>query len=339
MRLIILNSSNFVASEKNLYSYTLPSSVKFDTGTKVGITSLSIFNSFFNITSDLGNNTLSLKWNANSGGSTLNITIPNGYYSVSDLNGLLQFYMFSNGWYMLKTNGDIVYFFELLQNASLYAVQMNSFPLPSVAQATALGYSLPPSPTFSLSPDGVTAYLPQLIFPSGFGNLIGFDARTYPSTANLTKNQSITSTKTPIINPVNSIIFTSNLINNPYAIPNSILMSMNLSGSIGTLMSHSASDVIWSNIASNIYNKIEVRLFDQAFNKLVINDPDMQSKMKYVPTRKGYVSLKPRMTGGAVNLLNELEDKPSALPPPPQNTISGVIREPTPLLRGGDLIS
>jgi hypothetical protein len=52
-------------------------------------------------------------------------------------------------------------------------------------------------------------------------------------------------------------------------------MSMNLSGSIGTLMSHSASDVIWSNIASNIYNKIEVRLFDQAFNKLVINDPDM----------------------------------------------------------------
>jgi hypothetical protein len=61
--------------------------------------------------------------------------------------------------------------------------------------------------------------------------------------------------------------------------------------------------------------------------------------MKYVPTRKGYVSLKPRVTGGAVNLLNELEDKPSALPPPPQNTISGVIREPAPLLRGGDLIS
>ena len=55
MKLIVINSSNYVPKSGNKYVYTLPSSVKLTTKSKIGVSAISVYNSTFNITSARGN--------------------------------------------------------------------------------------------------------------------------------------------------------------------------------------------------------------------------------------------------------------------------------------------
>ena len=94
-------------------------------------------------------------------------------------------------------------------------MQLNSYYLPTNANAIPLGYTKPSGATWSYP---ISNQTPQLTFNSAFGNLIGFSAQTYPASIQST-NQSIVSTQTPIISPVNSYVLTCNLINSRYLIP------------------------------------------------------------------------------------------------------------------------
>ena len=89
MRTIIINTSNDVANTGNQYIYNFSSTVKFNDGDAIGVSSIALYNSTFNITSSRANNTFTISWNANTT-TTFNITIPDGYYSVENLNFFLQ---------------------------------------------------------------------------------------------------------------------------------------------------------------------------------------------------------------------------------------------------------
>ena len=255
----------------NTYSYTLPQSVKFTTKSKVGVASLSLYNSTFNITAARGNNTVTFIWNAATPVSQT-FTIPDGYYSASDLNYYLQSKMYENKYYVTTNSGtNVIYFYEIVQNAVRYGIQLNSYYLPTSVAATTLGYAQPSGATWSYPLANQT---PQLTFNTAFGNLIGLSAQTYPSSIQST-NQSIVSTKTPNISPVDSYTITSNLINSKYSIPSNVLFSLPLSGSIGTLITHSSGEIVYSDIAPNVYNNIVIQFYDQLFNKLDLRDKEI----------------------------------------------------------------
>ena len=134
---------------------------------------------------------------------TTTFTIPDVYYSASDLNSFLQSQMYANNLYVTSNNGaNTIYFYEIVRNSVRYSIQLNSYYIPTSANATTLGYSLPSGATWAFPTTNKT---PQLTFNTAFGSLIGMTAQTYPSTVQST-NVSQISTITPIISPVNSYV-------------------------------------------------------------------------------------------------------------------------------------
>ena len=62
MKLIIINSSNYVPKSGNKYIYSLPSSVKLTSKSKIGVSAISVYNSTFNITAARANNTFTFRF-------------------------------------------------------------------------------------------------------------------------------------------------------------------------------------------------------------------------------------------------------------------------------------
>jgi hypothetical protein len=271
VKLIAITNTSYVEKSENTFIYSFPSSAKFTNKSKVGLVSLSVYNSTFNITQSRGNNTVTFIW-PSATPVTVNWTIPDGYFSANDLNSWLQSQMFANNYYVTSNNGtNVVYFYEIVQNSVRYSIQLNSYYIPTSANATTLGYSQPAGATWAYPATNKT---PQLTFGTAFGSLIGMTAQTFPATVQST-NQSQISTITPIISPVNSYILTCNLINSKYSIPSNVFFSLPLNGSLGQLISYVAPSVVYSDIAPNTYSNIIIQMFDQNFNKLELKDNEI----------------------------------------------------------------
>ena len=271
MRTIVINSSNYVLGSGNEYIYEFPSQLKFNENHKLGVSGVSIYNSTFNITARRGNNTLTFIWNADTT-TTYTFTIPDGYYSVNQVNEFLQAQCIINNLYVTNASSQNVYFIQLITNPSRYSVQLNSFYLPTSAQATTLGYSKPSGATWNYP---VAASTPQLIFNAVFGNLIGFEGGTYPSAVQTT-NQEFISTKSPKLNVVDNYVMTCNMISNvDYSIPSDILFTIPLTAGLGSLISITPASVILNHIAANHYKQIVIKFFSQDFEPLELNDTEL----------------------------------------------------------------
>lgn len=268
MKLLILNSSNYVSQNK--YEINLPSTYKANDGDKIGVANISIYNSTFNITSARGNNTIQLTW---SNGTVYTFTFPDGYYSASDMNYFLQQQMILNNLYLYSTSSTstYTYYAEITTNAPKYAIQLNLYPIPTSAQATSYGLAQPSGAGWSYP---VSATTPQLTITSSFGLLIGQSAGTYPNATQST-TYSTTSSFTPTISPVDTYVLCCNMIDNKYSVPNNILYSVPITSSLGTMMTSQNSQIIFSDIAPNIYNKITITFFDQLFNTLLLQDKEI----------------------------------------------------------------
>ena len=268
MRTIVINSSNYVQGSGNQYTYYFPSSYTVKDGDQIGVANVSIYNSTFNITAARGNNRLQVKW---SNGTTYSLTLSDGYYGSSDLNYALQQLSITNNLYCTTSSGNYVYFLEIVQNSPLYALQINSYFIPTAATATTLGYSLPAGATWAFP---ATNTCPQLIITSSLGDILGFNAGSFPPTQQATSYQ-VTSTKTPKVSPIDSYILSCNMINSPLSIPSDVFFTIPLNGSLGTLITVSPSQIVFNDIAPNQYQSLTIRLYDQLFNPLELNDKEM----------------------------------------------------------------
>ena len=270
MRTLVINSSNYVSG--NQYTYTLPQTVSFDAQDQVGVASLSIYNNTFNITASRGNNTLTFVWNASTP-TTYVWTIPDGYYAIStDLNYWLQQQMILNNLYVVNSSGQNVYFMEFATNAPRYAVQVNAYALPTSSTATTLGYTKPAGATWSYPS---TATCPQITITAPFAKLLGFSAGSFPPNASTSANTQYLSTTTPNVNPIDSYILTCSLLSSPYSIPSDVFFTIPLNGGIGSLLTVNPSQIVFNNIAPNQYKFITIKLYDQLFNPLTLNDFEM----------------------------------------------------------------
>jgi hypothetical protein len=106
----------------------------------MAISSLAIPYSWFNITSAYNNNTISITFPYLATTTTLNITIPNGFYSVSDINNYIALQMINAGLYLINSTGSYVYYFQVSTNTTYYT---NTVVLSLVPTTLPTGYTQP----------------------------------------------------------------------------------------------------------------------------------------------------------------------------------------------------
>jgi hypothetical protein len=346
---IVLNQNSLVANGKNsTFLYNFPNSVAFPHH-EIAIQSVSMFYSWSNININLGNNVFSMYIPVNASGvagggaaqmNTIKVTIPTGQYEVTDLNALIQYYSIQNGFYLINGAGQNVYFLEMLINATRYAVQINTFPVPTstgwtynagtlqwtgnVGTAYA-GWTTPLANTASAIlgwagfPSTTVQYNPCLGLPSAFSTLLGYPANTYtigdpttypngqvlvapPTISTLDTagvNRSYLSSIAPQIQPNSSIYFSISNIENKYAIPNSIIYSLNPSVAFGQQINEYPPQFAWNKLLNGTYNNIRLQILGIDFQALTILDPSITIVLVIRDTKdNGLLDVVNRVQGG-----------------------------------------
>lgn len=263
MRTLILNSSNISStSGNNVLTYTFPQgSVTFKSN-KVGLQAVSLYYSWQNVSASIS---WSYKW---VDGVTYPMTLPAGFYAVSDFNSFIQATMYANGHYLVNSSGSNVYYLELQTNSVYYSVQLNSYAVPTALPS---GWSKPSSATWSFPASATT---PQLIIPSGLSSLLGITTGTYPSVSQTT-NYSHLSDTTPQITPVQSVVMTCSLINSRYSNPATLLTCFSPNVTYGSLISVTAHQPVMNEIQDGSYTSFMLQFFDQSLNSLAIKDSNL----------------------------------------------------------------
>lgn len=264
---LILNSTNCVnpQEEGNIYEFQFASTKRFESA-KIALSNISLFNSFFNIEAKFGNNTFSYVWyNAGGAVSPVTITIPDGRYSIADLNAYLQSIMIQNAHYLIDNLGNFVYYLEIIENPVFYSIQFNSYAIPTALPS---GWSTPSGwVSFPL-----TATTPQIVVAGGFAEFLGFTPGTYPSPVQSTNYSKISDT-TPRTNRVENIIVRCNIVNNQISSTPDVLYSFNRGNAVfGGLINSSPAEYLYVDVTSGYFDRIRVTLVDQDFRACELND-------------------------------------------------------------------
>lgn len=282
MKTLILNSSNVVAGSNNTrFIYTFPNGGYNFKDDFIAVQEVALFFSCFNITSSYGNNSFSYIW---IDGSTQVVNIPDGYYSIKQLNEYLQFVMIQNKHYLVSSSGDFVYLLEMVVNESRYAVQLNEF-LISTTIASANSWTLPAGATWVLPTNSI---LPYFVIPStNFKDVIGYSAGQYPSgsisgsppaqvqSPSYAISQSQLSSTAPQVTPYSSFLMYCSLVNNKAVIPSQLIFSFTPSNAVfGGLSSYQVSELAWNKIEDGQYNQFSIEFRDQLGRTISFQDPN-----------------------------------------------------------------
>lgn len=265
---LILNSSNYISNTASTFRYDFPSGAVRFKNSKIAIGSINIFNSWQNITASNENNTYQIIFPTNAGTTTITITMPDGFYEISDVNSYLQQQFIANGLYLVDSGGQYVYYAEFITNSTYYGIQFNSYPVPT---ALPVGYTNPAAMTFPL-----VDTTPQLVVASNsFQQIIGFDAGTYPNPSQNT-TYSVLSTFTPQVSTIQSLTITCNLLNNRFAVPGTVLYNFSSGGTAyGSLVETSPNFPQFVDVQEGLYPYIEISFIDQSFNPITLLDTNL----------------------------------------------------------------
>jgi hypothetical protein len=283
MRTLILNYNNLVQDgQNNKWVYKFPNSVQFRENF-IAFAQASIYYSWFNITSNLINNTFSYNWINGAGvATTYTIKVPDGLYEISTLNQLLQFTMIQNGHYLVNGSGENVYYAEFIVNPSRYAVQVNTYLFPT---ALPVGFTNPAAVAFPPQ-----SFNPIITFPPNINQIFGYvpnfatnqnlnNAYVPPVSDYVSKlaNGTISyiSTLAPNVQPNSSLLFSLSNIDNAYAQPTSIIYTLVPTVAIGQLISERPANYIWNRLIPGTYNELRLTLLGTDLQPIKINDPSM----------------------------------------------------------------
>lgn len=253
-----------------------------------------LYNSTFNISSSLGNNTYSVIWPSYTKSGVVypskqyDFIIPDGYYSFSDLNTNLQYNMASNYLYLQNSNNSsqVLYFISFSSNIILYKSEIDINYIPNIMPS---GYTLPsnmPSSVLDIQhwelPTDNT--YPKLILSSGLQKLFGFttQGRTFPisqtiqnKTNGTPKNLSFLSDIRPILSPTFSYLLTCNFIDSKVSNIPTLFFQIPLSASYGKLISATTTNPIGISINPTVFNHLEIGVLDNNYNAIILNDEEL----------------------------------------------------------------
>ena len=239
------------------------------------VSSITLPYSFYNVSSNYANKTLSLIFPTGSTTVQYDITLPDGFYTVADINSYIQQICVDNGAYLLDSSGNYVYFVQLAYNTTYYTVQLLTFLVPNSIGS----YTRPSNGLYSLSGTGLptTASTPKFVFSStgSIRNIIGFEAGTFPPTTQ-TASWNTSSTLTPVGSTVNSIIMQCSLISNRCTTPSDIIDSMPINDtSFGSNIIYQPSFERFVTVSDGTFNNFTFSFRDQNLNEIYARDPNV----------------------------------------------------------------
>ncbi len=177
---IVLTRNNITSTDgsNSTLVYQFPSSVTFSNHA-IALVSAQMYYAWNNIGNQqyLLNNTFRYTWKSGTTTTTTTIVIPNGIYEIADITNYMQFVMIQNGHYLINSAGQNVYYAEFLVSANRYAINLNTFPVPTSLPA---GWSTPTANApagYSAWPGfPTTTFNPSIILPANFNLIMGYTA-------------------------------------------------------------------------------------------------------------------------------------------------------------------
>lgn len=277
---IVLNQSNIVADgNNNTLVYKFPNSVSFPNH-EIAIQNITMYYAWENINAyPLSNNTFSYTWVVGTTSTTYSITIPSGLYEVADLNNYLQYIFIQNGTYLINSTGQNVYYAEFLVNPNRYAVQINTFPVPtSLPSGWTAPVASPSAGTAGWVGFPTTTFNPQITIPNNLNKILGFTSPVPFQTSlnsGVGTNLSYVSNTAPQVQPNSSIYFSISNIANKYAIPNSIIYSLSPAVAFGEQLRETPPQFAWNKLLSGTYNELRLQILGIDFSPIKLLDPNM----------------------------------------------------------------
>jgi hypothetical protein len=183
--------------------------------------------------------------------------------------------------YLVNGAGDNVFYAEWIVNPTAYAIQLNTYSVPTTLPVgfTNPGLTLLPAQTFN----------PVITTPALFNNIVGFssafassqnqnNAGANPGTTTAYKigsTFSYLSTITPQVQPNSSLLVAISNIDNVYANPTSIIYSLAPSVAIGQLIVEKPPEFNFNKLLQGTYNELRLQLLGNDFQPVTIKDPNM----------------------------------------------------------------
>jgi hypothetical protein len=250
------------------------------------ISNITLPYSFFNVSTFYNNKTFSLIFPTAATTITYSITLPDGFYTITDINSYIQQQCVLNGAYLIDTSGNYVYFIKMIYDSTYYAIQLLYYSVP-----TSIGtYTRPSSGLYSTVGTGLptTAYTPQLVLAStgSIKTIMGFAAGTFPSTQTTSSGNAL-STLTPIGSNVNSIIMQCSLISNRCTVPSDIIDSMPINNvSFGSNINYQPPFENFVSVSDGTFNNFSFTFRDQNLNDIYAKDPNVSITLIIRPKKK-----------------------------------------------------
>jgi hypothetical protein len=304
MFVIVFSQNNIVNDgQNNKLVYKFPNSVVLK-DKYIAVSSISMYYSWFNITSTFVNNIITYTWTVAAVTTTYTILIPDGLYEIRDINSYCQFVMIQNGHYWISPAGDNVYPFEIIVNPNRYAIQLNTFYVPT---ATPPLYTTPTN--FAGWPS--TAQNSVVTFPANINIIFGYPAgfasvanigggtvfppataATNYATINGANTISYLSNTSPQVQPNNTVLFSLSNISNPYSQPSSIIYSLNPSVDIGEQIFETPPNFMWNKMIDGTYNELRLTFLGNDLQPLRLADPNMTILLTIRDRDEGFLSAK-----------------------------------------------
>ena len=282
----------------NTYQFVFSQNITTTPTTRLTISQLSVPFSWYNITSDIGNNQFVYTFTDKAATHTFTVVIPDGYYDIQTLNAYLQFSMIKNGHYLVDQFGNYKYYLEFVWNLTFYRAQVNSFVLPSSLPAgwtnpanviQFVGAQAPTAIQLILTDTGRagggSAFQRSLFVYFGFYELGQTNPVTYPysRTIGSTAGGSVLSELTPETQLAHSLSITCDYVYNPlrtsktFAENTFVITSSDINVKYGEKISNDQFFNLWIPILANQQiSQMTFTLTDQDGVLLHLQDPDVQ---------------------------------------------------------------
>ena len=303
MFIIVFNQTNIVPDgQNNKLVYKFPNSVNLK-DKYIAVSEISMYYSWFNIATIYSNNYFTYTWTVGVTTTTYTITIPDGLYEINDLNNLIQYTCLVNKTYWTNTGGTVNYYpFEMILNPVRYAVQLNTYLIPTstpVGGAIPIGFPGWPGTvqntvvTIPANLNIIIGFTAGFVSFNNFNNPVGNPATTpYVSKDQASGTISYLSTQAPQVQPNNSVIFSLSGINNPYTQPSSVIYSLNPNVAVGQQVFQVPPNFMWCKMIEGTYNELRLTLLGNDLKPLVIQDPNMTFLLTIRDSNEGMLGSK-----------------------------------------------
>ena len=272
-----LHVGNSIFSENNS-RMSLPIDGGYDvTNKRLALVQLNIPFSWRNITAAFGNNSFAYVL----GATTFPVNIPDGNYSVSELNQFLQFTMKANGHYLVDTNAIEQYYVSFQINAVYYRTTFTMTTVPAVLP----GGWTDPNPGAGSIITLSASNTPQLTFagPSGtaFGEVLGQSPATIPAIT--TSTIQVNGDLVPNVAVISVVqIAVPSLINNSAANDSMVYFISPTRYAYGSYIFEDITSLDFYHVnGANFINSLDIIFLDQLQRPVSLLDTDCTLKFKF----------------------------------------------------------